>query len=64
MSIFNQSFNLMFDMIKENFGNLSEEFDQILLKSENHTFEHSELHSKLNKLHANMNNLTTLIDQR
>ena len=44
MGIFNQSFNIMFDMIKENFGNLSEEFDQILLKPENHTVEHTELH--------------------
>ena len=63
MGILNHSFNLMLDLIKENFGNLSGEFDQILYKSENHTIEHAELDSKFNKLQANMNNLISLIDQ-
>ena len=52
MGIFNHGFNLMFKQIEENFGNESEEFDQILLKSKNNTLEHTEFHSKFNKLHT------------
>ena len=59
MGTFNQIFNQMFDLKKENFGNLSEEFDQIQLTSKNHKLE---LHSKFNKMHSNMNNLNILIN--
>ena len=63
MGIFNHAFNLMFKQIEENFGNVSEEFDQILLKSKKNTLEHTEFHSQFNKLHTNKNNLTSLVDQ-
>ena len=31
----------MFEIIKENFGNLTKEFDQLLLILKNHTVEHT-----------------------
>ena len=37
------------ERIKSNFGNFSEEFDQILLKLDNYTKEHMELYSKCNQ---------------
>ena len=63
MGIFNHGLNLMFKHIEENFRDISEEFDQILLNSKNKTLEHTEFNSKFNKLHAQMNNLTSLVHQ-
>ena len=56
MRKFNHAFNLMYEQIKQNFGNISVEFDLFLSKSKNYTQE-------IKELHANMNNLNSLVDQ-
>ena len=53
MRQFYYALNQTIDMIKEIFG---EKFNHILLKLTSQAVEHTELHSKFNKLHAHMNN--------
>ena len=54
--IFNHAFNLIFEQIKHNFGNISTEIELFLSKSKNYTLE-------LKELHTNMNNINSLVDQ-